>query len=135
MLPLCWDNMTTGENLEMFALPPLSPEYQSVEKAFRQTAKQTVLKVGGKLSVSRCLYPEATLVAGFTFIPSQIERVQNVYLRWAYDVQKKCIADKNSPQGGAGEKLLYHGTTYSNSKLIVKNGFNRQFSGKNGMFL
>lgn len=135
MLPLCWDNMTTGENLEMFALQPLSPEYQSVEKAFRQTATQTVLKVGGKLSETQRLFPKTTPVTGFTFISSQIERVQNVHLRRAYEVQKKCIADKNSLEGGAGEKLLYHGTTYSNSKLIVKNGFNRRFSGKNGMFL
>lgn len=66
MLPLCWDNMTTGENLKMFVLQPLCPEYQSVEKAFSQTAKQTVLKVGGKLSETHYLFPKTSLVTGFT---------------------------------------------------------------------
>lgn len=66
MLPLCWDNMTPGENLEMFALQPLCPEYLSVKKAFSQTAKQTVLKVGGKLSETHYLFPKTSLVTGFT---------------------------------------------------------------------
>lgn len=58
--------------------------------------------------------------------------MQNVHLRCAYEVQKKRIADKNRQEGGAGEKLLYHGTTQSNCKLIMENGFNRRFAGQNG---
>lgn len=60
--------------------------------------------------------------------------MQNVHLRRAYEVQKKRISDKNRLEGGAGEKLLYHGTTSSNSKLIVQRGFDRRYSGKNGKF-
>lgn len=49
MLPLSWDNMTDGEALEMFVLEPNCPEYQTVQKAFSETASQAVLKVGGRL--------------------------------------------------------------------------------------
>lgn len=49
MLPLSWDNITNGENLQIFVLQPNCPEYQSVQKDFSLTASQTVLKVGGRL--------------------------------------------------------------------------------------
>ncbi len=62
----------------------------------------------------------------------QIERLQNVHLRRAYEVQKKHISDKNKRYGGAGEKLLYHGTTQENCHSIMKTGFNRSFAGQNG---
>lgn len=40
--------MTTGENLKTVVLRPSCPEYQKVQKAFSQTATQTVIKVGDK---------------------------------------------------------------------------------------
>uniref|UniRef100_UPI0009B3C6CB poly [ADP-ribose] polymerase 14-like isoform X1 n=1 Tax=Monopterus albus TaxID=43700 RepID=UPI0009B3C6CB len=104
-LPLYWDNMATGENLKVVTLQPSSPEYQTVEKAFKQTVTQTVMK---------------------------IERLQNVHLLRAYQAQKKNMSDKNVHCGGAGEKLLYHGTAKNNCIPIMKNGFNRSFAGCNG---
>ncbi|XP_039465725.1 protein mono-ADP-ribosyltransferase PARP15 isoform X1 [Oreochromis aureus] len=61
----------------------------------------------------------------------QIERLQNVHLRRTYEAQKKHISDKNAQEGGAGKKLLYHGTTRENCDSIVKTGFNRSFAGQN----
>ncbi|GLD53862.1 poly [ADP-ribose] [Lates japonicus] len=106
-LPLYWDNMAAGEGIKVVELQPSSAEYQTVKEAFKRTATaKTIIK---------------------------IERLQNVHLRRAYEVQKKYIADKNG-QGGAGEKLLYHGTTQDNCDSIMKTGFNRSFAGKNASF-
>lgn len=76
---------------------------------------------------------KANLAAHLTSCFSrQIERVQNVHLRRAYEVQKKNISEKNRAVGGAGEKLLYHGTTRDNCDSITKTGFDRCFAGQNG---
>ncbi|XP_035531363.1 protein mono-ADP-ribosyltransferase PARP14-like [Morone saxatilis] len=103
-LPLYWDNMATGEDFQTFVLQHSSPEYRTVKEAFKRTVPKTVMK---------------------------IERLQNVHLRRAYEVQKKHISDKNKLEGGAGEKLLYHGTTHENCDSIMKTGFNRRFAGQN----
>lgn len=68
----------------------------------------------------------------FGFVPRQIERLQNVHLRRAYEAQKKHMCHKNKQRVEAGEKLLYHGTTQDNCDSIGKTGFNRSFSGQNG---
>ncbi|KAE8279188.1 Poly [ADP-ribose] polymerase 14 [Larimichthys crocea] len=102
--PLYWDNMGNDENLKAFVLQPSSPEYRTVKEAFKRTVSKTVMK---------------------------IERLQNVHLRHVYEVQKKHISDKNKQEGGAGEKLLYHGTTKDNCDSIMKTGFNRSFAGQN----
>ncbi|CAK6978811.1 protein mono-ADP-ribosyltransferase PARP14-like [Scomber scombrus] len=99
--PLYWDNMANDENLMVVALQPSSAEYQTVKEAFKRTVPKTVMK---------------------------IERLQNVHLRRAYEVQKKHISDKNGQTHGAGEKLLYHGTTQDNCDSIMKTGFNRSFA-------
>ncbi|XP_070849888.1 protein mono-ADP-ribosyltransferase PARP14-like [Chaetodon trifascialis] len=103
-LPLYWDNMADGENFKMFELQPSSAEYRTVKEAFKRTAPKTIMK---------------------------IERLQNVHLRRAYEVQKKHISEKNIQEGGAVEKLLYHGTTQENCDSIMKTGFNRRFAGQN----
>ncbi|KAM9335916.1 protein mono-ADP-ribosyltransferase PARP14-like [Symphorus nematophorus] len=103
-LPLYWDNMAAGEDLKKVVLQPSSAEYRTVKEAFKRTVSKTVMK---------------------------IERLQNVHLRRAYEVQKKHISDKNRQEGGAGEKLLYHGTTQDNCDSIMKTGFNRRFAGQN----
>uniref|UniRef100_A0A8C4HGD9 Poly [ADP-ribose] polymerase n=1 Tax=Dicentrarchus labrax TaxID=13489 RepID=A0A8C4HGD9_DICLA len=103
-LPLYWDNMADGEDFQTFVLQHSSPEYRTVKEAFKRTVQRTVMK---------------------------IERLQNVHLRRAYEVQKKHISDKNKLEGGAGEKLLYHGTTQDNCDSIMKTGFNRRFAGQN----
>uniref|UniRef100_A0A3P8RWX6 Poly [ADP-ribose] polymerase n=1 Tax=Amphiprion percula TaxID=161767 RepID=A0A3P8RWX6_AMPPE len=101
--PLYWDTMAVGESLKVVALQPSSVEYRTVEQKFTQTVHKTVIK---------------------------IERLQNVYLRCAYDARKNHISEKNG-QDGAGEKLLYHGTSQDTCESIKKNGFDRGFSGKN----
>ncbi|XP_022619854.1 poly [ADP-ribose] polymerase 14-like [Seriola dumerili] len=102
-LPLYWDNMAAGENNEVVALQSSSAEYQTVKETFKRTVPKAVIK---------------------------IERLQNVHLRRGYEVKKKQISDKNAHKG-AGEKLLYHGTTQDNCDSIMKTGFNRSFAGQN----
>ncbi|XP_026208326.1 protein mono-ADP-ribosyltransferase PARP14-like [Anabas testudineus] len=104
MLPLYWDNMKTGEYLRVVSLESTSAEYQTVKQDFRRTVTRTIMK---------------------------IERLQNVHLLRAYEVQKKHITDKTNLQGGALEKSLYHGTTQDNCDSIIKTGFNRSFAGQN----
>ncbi|XP_068584429.1 protein mono-ADP-ribosyltransferase PARP14-like [Cebidichthys violaceus] len=102
--PLNWDNMAAGEAFKKVALQPSSTEYRTVKEAFNRTVQKTVMK---------------------------IERLQDVHLRRVYEAQKQHISDKNKYPGGAGEKLLYHGTTRDNCDSIMKTGFNRRFSGQN----
>uniref|UniRef100_A0A3P8PQE7 Poly [ADP-ribose] polymerase n=1 Tax=Astatotilapia calliptera TaxID=8154 RepID=A0A3P8PQE7_ASTCA len=102
--PLYWDSMAASESMKVIPLESSSPEYQTVKEAFKRTVTKTVMK---------------------------IERLQNVHLRRAYEAQKKLISDKNAQEGGAGEKLLYHGTTQDNCDSIMKTGFNRRFAGQN----
>lgn len=103
-MPLSWDSMGPSETLKVVTLPPSSAEYRAVKSDFAKTVTKTVMK---------------------------IERLQNIHLRRAYEVQKKQISEKNKKDGGAGEKLLYHGTTEDNYKSITKTGFNRRFAGQN----
>uniref|UniRef100_A0A671W1H6 Poly [ADP-ribose] polymerase n=1 Tax=Sparus aurata TaxID=8175 RepID=A0A671W1H6_SPAAU len=103
-LPLEWDNMAAGESFKVVALQPSSAEYKSVKEGFKRTVAKTVMK---------------------------IERLQNVHLRRAYEAQKKQISDNRRQEGGAFEKLLYHGTTQENCDSIMKTGFNRRFAGQN----
>ncbi|TKS92985.1 Poly [ADP-ribose] polymerase 15 [Collichthys lucidus] len=96
--------MGNDENLKVVALQTTSQEYRTVKEAFKRTSTKTVMK---------------------------IERLQNVHLRRAYEVQEKKLSDKNKQEGGAGEKLLYHGTTEDNCDSIMKTGFDRRFAGQN----
>ncbi|KAK9524874.1 hypothetical protein VZT92_017238 [Zoarces viviparus] len=102
--PLYWDNMAASEAFKKVPLQRSSAEYQTVKKAFERTVQKTVMK---------------------------IERLQNVHLRRVYEAQKQHISDKNKHQGGARERLLYHGTSQDNCDSIMKTGFNRSFSGQN----
>ncbi|XP_013770854.1 poly [ADP-ribose] polymerase 14-like [Pundamilia nyererei] len=102
--PLYWDSMAASENMTVIPLESSSAEYRTVKEAFKRTVAKTVMK---------------------------IDRLQNVHLRRAYEAQKKHISDKNAQEGGAGEKLLYHGTTQENCDSIMKTGFNRRFAGQN----
>ncbi|XP_058479514.1 protein mono-ADP-ribosyltransferase PARP14-like [Solea solea] len=103
-VPLYWDNMAVGENMKLFPLQPSSAEYKDVKQGFKLTSNKTVLKIA---------------------------RFQNVHLRQGFEAQKKHLSHKNREQGGAGEKLLYHGTTQENSDSIMKTGFNRSLAGQN----
>ncbi|XP_039900940.1 protein mono-ADP-ribosyltransferase PARP14-like isoform X2 [Simochromis diagramma] len=102
--PLYWDSMAANESLKVVTLEPSSAEYRAVKEAFKRTVAKTVMK---------------------------IERLQNIHLRRTYEAQRKHISDENAQEGGAGEKLLYHGTTQENCDSIVKTGFNRSFAGQN----
>ncbi|KAL4007007.1 complexin-3/4 [Sarotherodon galilaeus] len=102
--PLYWDSMAANESMKVVTLESSSAEYRTVKEAFKRTVAKTVMK---------------------------IERLQNIHLRRTYEAQKKHISDQNAGEGGAGEKLLYHGTTQENCDSIVKSGFNRSFAGQN----
>ncbi|XP_063042879.1 protein mono-ADP-ribosyltransferase PARP14-like [Engraulis encrasicolus] len=104
-IPLYWDSMVLGEVFQLVSLFPCSAEFERIKADFRRTCLKTVLK---------------------------IERVQNVHLRRAYEVLRQQLDEKNRPPVGAGEKMLYHGTTHHNCQAIMKNGFNRRFAGQNG---
>ncbi|XP_072232472.1 protein mono-ADP-ribosyltransferase PARP14 [Leuresthes tenuis] len=104
ILPLYWDTMSSSEFMKV-TLRPSSAEYRTNKEGFKRTLNRTIIK---------------------------IERLQNVHLRRAYEAQKKQISDKNvQERAGAGEKLLYHGTTQDNCDSIMKTGFNRSFAGQN----
>uniref|UniRef100_A0A3Q3K0R8 Poly [ADP-ribose] polymerase n=1 Tax=Monopterus albus TaxID=43700 RepID=A0A3Q3K0R8_MONAL len=103
-LPVYWDNMAADEPIKVVTLQRSSAEYKRVKEVFKRTVHKTVMK---------------------------IERLQNIHLRRAYEVRKKHISDKNTQQGGANERLLYHGTTQDNCDSIMKTGFNRSFAGQN----
>ncbi|XP_029943877.1 protein mono-ADP-ribosyltransferase PARP14-like isoform X2 [Salarias fasciatus] len=107
ILPLYWDNMSTGENLKVVPLQPSSTEYRTVLYSFKRTANNTVIK---------------------------IERLQNVHLRRTYRVQKQYVSEKNKGQGTI-ERRLFHGTSPETCGSIMNHGFNRSFSGKNGTAL
>ncbi|KAG5261066.1 hypothetical protein AALO_G00299610 [Alosa alosa] len=102
-VPLYWDSLVPGEALQVIPLIPLCAEFERVKADFR-TCMRTILK---------------------------IERVQNVHLRRAFDVQRQQLEDKNGAPVGAGEKMLYHGTTTQACQSIMKTGFNRGFAGQN----
>ncbi|XP_073331280.1 protein mono-ADP-ribosyltransferase PARP15 [Pagrus major] len=104
-LPLYWDDMAGGEAFKAVALQPSSAEYKSVKEDFKRTATMTVMKIW---------------------------RLQNVHLRKSYEVQKKQMSDNRRREGGAREKLLYHGTTLDNCESIMQTGFNRRFAGQKG---
>ncbi|XP_062372598.1 protein mono-ADP-ribosyltransferase PARP14-like [Sardina pilchardus] len=103
-VPVYWDSLDAYGALQMIPLESSSAEYRRVKRDFKRTAKKTVLK---------------------------IERVQNVHLRRAFEVQRQQLEDKNGSPVGAGEKMLYHGTTAQACQSIMKNGFNRSFAGQN----
>ncbi|GAA6079576.1 protein mono-ADP-ribosyltransferase PARP14-like isoform X1, partial [Tachysurus ichikawai] len=102
--PIYWDCMTTGELLKVVPLHPSSAEYKRVKSDFKRTVSKAVVK---------------------------IERIQNVNLRRAYEVRKKELQDKNGTDG-AGERVLYHGTTVDACASIQSINFNRRFAGQNG---
>ncbi|KAK2869106.1 hypothetical protein Q7C36_000977 [Tachysurus vachellii] len=96
--------MTTGEVLKVVPLQPSSAEYKRVKSDFKRTVSKTVVK---------------------------IERIQNVNLRRAYKVHKKELQEKNGTDG-AGERVLYHGTTVDACASIQSINFNRRFAAQNG---
>ncbi|MCI4377156.1 hypothetical protein PGIGA_G00200530, partial [Pangasianodon gigas] len=102
--PLYWDSMTTGEVLKVVPLHSSSAEYKKVKSDFKRTVAKAVVK---------------------------IERIQNVNLRRAYEVRKKELQNKNGTVG-AGERVLYHGTTADACASIQRSNFNRRFAGQNG---
>ncbi|XP_067308148.1 protein mono-ADP-ribosyltransferase PARP14 [Pseudorasbora parva] len=103
-LPINWDNMSQSDLLKGIPLDPQSTEYQTVKADFKKTVAKTVLK---------------------------IERIQNMSLRQLYEGRKKDLEVRNGPPNGAGEKILYHGTSETSCSSIMKTNFNRNFAGQN----
>ncbi|XP_043101593.1 protein mono-ADP-ribosyltransferase PARP14 [Puntigrus tetrazona] len=101
-VPIYWDNIT--ETLEVIDLDQSSKEYQTVKMGFKTTVKKTVLK---------------------------IQRIQNVNLRRLYEGRKTELENRNDTSVGAGEKILYHGTSEESCSLIKTSNFNRNFAGQN----
>ncbi|KAI5624654.1 poly [ADP-ribose] polymerase 14-like [Silurus asotus] len=102
-LPLYWDSMNAGDVKKVVKLHPSSAEYKKVKNDFKRTVAKAVVK---------------------------IERIQNMHLRRAYEVRKKELQNKNGVIG-AGEKVLYHGTTADACDSIMHSNFNRRFAGQN----
>ncbi|XP_050971715.1 protein mono-ADP-ribosyltransferase PARP14 isoform X2 [Labeo rohita] len=84
-------------------LENISAEYRNVKVNFKRTVTKTVLK---------------------------IQRIQNINLRRLYEVRKKELENKNGSMG-AGEKILYHGTSKESCTSIMKMNFNRSLAGQN----
>ncbi|XP_050970592.1 protein mono-ADP-ribosyltransferase PARP15-like [Labeo rohita] len=102
-LPIYWDNMSQSDTLQVIDLDPSSTEYQTMNADFKKTVTKTVLK---------------------------IQRIQNINVRQLYEVHKKELENKNGPVG-AGEKILYHGTSEESCSAIMKTNFNRSLIGQN----
>ncbi|RXN19008.1 poly [ADP-ribose] polymerase 14-like protein [Labeo rohita] len=102
-LPIYWDNMSQSEPLKVTDLDLSSAEYRNVKVNFKRTVTKTVLK---------------------------IQRIQNINLRRLYEVRKKELENKNGSMG-AGEKILYHGTSKESCTSIMKMNFNRSLAGQN----
>ncbi|XP_043914009.1 uncharacterized protein LOC122790525 [Protopterus annectens] len=60
-----------------------------------------------------------------------IERIQNVWLRYAYEIKKKAMKKKNKPDG-VNEVTVFHGTSEEACMSINKHGFDRSYAGKHG---
>ncbi|XP_026101906.1 poly [ADP-ribose] polymerase 14 [Carassius auratus] len=103
-VPVYWDNMSQSDLLKVIALDPSSKEFQIVKMGFKTTVNKTVLK---------------------------IERIQNMNLRRLYEGRKIELENRNDPLVGAGEKMLYHGTSEASCSSIMKSNFNRNFAGQN----
>ncbi|XDV19030.1 hypothetical protein PO909_024606 [Leuciscus waleckii] len=103
-LPINWDNMSHSDPLKVIELDQQSTEYQIVKADFKKTVPKTLLK---------------------------IERIQNMDLRRLYEGRKKELENRNGLPVGAGEKILYHGTSEASCSSIMKTNFNRSFAGQN----
>ncbi|XP_067869860.1 uncharacterized protein [Heterodontus francisci] len=103
-LPSYWDDMH-GNLFLIVELQQSSEEYKMVSSKFQESnLSDSIVK---------------------------IVRIQNIYLRLAFDIRKRAL----EAQGGLGasnEKLLFHGTNGRNCDSINRHGFNRSLAGKNG---
>ncbi|XP_029310994.1 protein mono-ADP-ribosyltransferase PARP14-like isoform X2 [Cottoperca gobio] len=99
-LPTQWEPMQE-EGFKKVELQPNSPEYKVVAQGFLKTAKFNIRK---------------------------IERVQNLYLWYAYSVCRQRIFSKNGP-AELGEKTLYHGTSAESCRCIERDRFDRSHAG------
>ncbi|KAK2913336.1 hypothetical protein Q8A67_001735 [Cirrhinus molitorella] len=102
-LPIYWDKMSQSDTLQVFDLDPSSTEYKTLKEDFKKTVTKTVLK---------------------------IQRIQNMNVLRLYEVHKKELESKNGPVG-AGEKILYYGTSEVSCSSIMKTSFNRSLAGQN----
>ncbi|RXN18969.1 poly [ADP-ribose] polymerase 14-like protein [Labeo rohita] len=102
-LPIYWDNMNQSETFKVIELDQSSGEYETVKADFKRTVTKTVLK---------------------------IERIQNINLRRLYEVRKTELENKNDSMG-AGERILYHGTSKESCTSIMNTNFNRSLAGQN----
>nr|XP_015195773.1 PREDICTED: uncharacterized protein LOC102687816 isoform X2 [Lepisosteus oculatus] len=103
-LPPYWDSMN-GSTFLKVALRPDSKEYQVVRELFNETAN--------------------------AYTVTKIERIQNLFLRRAYELKWQHMKQKNG-QDHVREKFLFHGTQKAACSSIEKSGFNRSHSGQNG---
>ncbi len=67
-----------------------------------------------------------------TNVFQQIQRIQNMNLRRLYEGRKIELENRDDSIVGAGEKILYHGTSEASCSSIMKSNFNRNFAGQNG---
>uniref|UniRef100_H3AJ92 Poly [ADP-ribose] polymerase n=1 Tax=Latimeria chalumnae TaxID=7897 RepID=H3AJ92_LATCH len=105
-LPATWDDFSPQVN--MVEVPVGSKEFNNVQRNFtRSNSRHTIQK---------------------------IERVQNTFLHYAYEVRKKALEKKNGP-GEAKERTVFHGTSVESCKAICQNGFDRSYAGKHGTVL
>ncbi|RXN09996.1 poly [ADP-ribose] polymerase 14-like protein [Labeo rohita] len=105
-VPIYWDNMNKSETFKVIELDQSSGEYETVKMDFKRTVTKTVLK---------------------------IQRIQNINLRRLYEVRKTELENRNDSMG-AGEKILYHGTSKESCTSIMNTNFNRSLAGQNGNY-
>ncbi|XP_063788866.1 protein mono-ADP-ribosyltransferase PARP14-like [Pseudophryne corroboree] len=100
-LPKHWKPM--GNSLVMVVdVPAGTSEFSDVQKKFAQSCGNRILK---------------------------IERIQNKDLWMNYDIKKQSINTKNGTTNN--ERQLFHGTDANSIQIVIHNGFNRGYAGRN----
>ncbi|KAE8632178.1 hypothetical protein XENTR_v10001462 [Xenopus tropicalis] len=102
-LPAYWEEMNR-HFLMMVPLDPNTEEYCKVHADFTKTVHNCEIV--------------------------KIERIQNRYQYKAYTVRKNYMIEKNGA-ADVNERILYHGTTFTNCHSINYSGFSRSFAGQN----
>ena len=134
-IPAYWDNRPGNPSLHLVDLKTDSQEYKRVLDNFEKTMQKTQAPLHSNSLYAQTQVPvpslRATMGSSYTSIV-KIQRVQNLVL-YAQFMAKKKEMDKNNSAGHQNEMWLFHGTTADTCPKINQQGFNRSFSGKNGM--
>ena len=100
-----WVKTTDARKFYTFVLSTYSEQFQNVQAAFRETARNEIIT---------------------------IERIQNEEIYESYNVKRKRMMKKYGSNFPSKEKMLFHGTSRENLEKINTDGLNRAYAGTHG---